>query len=67
MLVLGSDVFEYPYYLKSVEQILEGGGFKTSIREMYEWNETDPQGPALCLRQKRQIRPWHFNCEGCLK
>jgi hypothetical protein len=35
VLILGSDVFEYPYYLKSVEQILEGSGFKTSIREMY--------------------------------
>lgn len=35
VLILGSDVFEYPYYLKSVEQILEGGGFKASIREIY--------------------------------
>src|SRR5690242_6649810 len=24
VLILGSDVFEYPYYLKSVEQMLEG-------------------------------------------
>ena len=36
VLILGSDVYEYPYYLKSVEQILEGSGFKTSIREIYE-------------------------------
>ena len=35
VLILGSDVFEYPYYLKSVEQILEGSGFKTGIREIY--------------------------------
>jgi hypothetical protein len=35
VLILGSDVFEYPYYLKSVEQILEGSGFNASIREIY--------------------------------
>lgn len=35
VLILGSDVFEYPYYLKSVEQILAGSGFDTSIHEMY--------------------------------
>jgi SMI1 / KNR4 family (SUKH-1) len=35
VLILGSDVFKYPYYLKSVEQMLEGGGFDRSIREIY--------------------------------
>jgi hypothetical protein len=35
VLILGSDVYEYPYYLKSVEQILEGGGLNGSIREIY--------------------------------
>jgi len=35
VLVLGSDVFEYPYYLKSVEQILEVKGYNKSIRQIY--------------------------------
>jgi hypothetical protein len=35
VLILGSDVSEYPYYLKSVDQIIAGGGFNASIREMY--------------------------------
>lgn len=36
VLILGSDVFEYPYYLKSVEQILEENSYGRSIRDIYE-------------------------------
>lgn len=35
VLILGSDVFEYPYYLKSVEQILEENNYGSSINEIY--------------------------------
>jgi hypothetical protein len=35
VLILGSDVFEYPYYLKSVAQILEEGKYGESIRDRY--------------------------------
>lgn len=35
ILILGSDVFEYPYYLKSVAQILEEGAFDQSINQIY--------------------------------
>lgn len=35
VLILGSDVFEYPYYLKSVEQILEENKYGESIRDRY--------------------------------
>lgn len=36
VLVLGSDVFEYPYYLRSVEQILEDARrYRDSIRGIY--------------------------------
>jgi hypothetical protein len=35
VLILGSDVFEYPYYLKSVEQILEENNNDKSIRQIY--------------------------------
>lgn len=35
VLILGSDVFEYPYYLKSVEQILEDNNNGKSIRQIY--------------------------------
>ena len=35
VLILGSDVYEYPYYLKSVDQILDGDGLSGSIREIY--------------------------------
>lgn len=33
--MLGSDVFEYPYYLKSVEQILAPSDYNQSINEIY--------------------------------
>lgn len=36
ILVLGSDVFEYPYYLKSVEQILEPPLYDRSINQIYK-------------------------------
>jgi hypothetical protein len=36
VLILGSDVTEYPYYLKSVEQILEENGHSGSINEIYK-------------------------------
>jgi len=36
VLILGSDVFEYPYYLKSVDQILEENSYGRSIRDIYE-------------------------------
>ena len=32
----GSDVFKYPYYLKSVDQILEEDSYGRSIRDIYE-------------------------------
>jgi len=37
VLILGSDVFEYPYYLMSVEQTIEGGrtGESLSIAKVY--------------------------------
>lgn len=36
VLILGSDVNEYPYYLKSVEQIIEEDKYGESIRTRYE-------------------------------
>lgn len=36
VLILGSDVTEYPYYLKSVEQILEGCQHAGSLNEIYK-------------------------------
>lgn len=36
VLILGSDVTEYPYYLKSVEQILDKGNQGDSINEIYK-------------------------------
>jgi hypothetical protein len=41
VLMLGSDVFELPYYLKSVEQILEENSYGRSIRDIYEDNMED--------------------------
>jgi hypothetical protein len=35
VLILGSDVFEHSYYLKSVEQILEKNNHRNSIRGVY--------------------------------
>jgi cell wall assembly regulator SMI1 len=35
VLILGSDVFEYPYYLKSVEQMLTGNPYTQSIKRIY--------------------------------
>ncbi|WNW12581.1 SMI1/KNR4 family protein [Pseudomonas sp. DTU_2021_1001937_2_SI_NGA_ILE_001] len=45
VLILGSDVFEYPYYLSSVAQILEEAGkYKDSIAEIYEaYLDEDPE------------------------
>lgn len=39
VLLLGSDVFEYPYYLKSVEQILQAPVYNYSLSEIYDINE----------------------------
>ncbi|MBC7552965.1 MAG: SMI1/KNR4 family protein [Taibaiella sp.] len=36
LLILGSDVTEYPYYLKSVEQILDENNETDSINEIYK-------------------------------
>ena len=51
VLVLGSDVFEYPYYLSASEQILEDArGYTDSIRGMYgEYLEEYPEtvGPGI--------------------
>jgi hypothetical protein len=49
VLILGSDVFEYPYYLKSVEQILTDNPYTQSIRQIYakyfdEWPELVGKG-----------------------
>jgi hypothetical protein len=35
ILILGSDILEYPYYLKSVEQIIEGIDFDRTINDIY--------------------------------
>nr|WP_295869432.1 SMI1/KNR4 family protein [uncultured Chitinophaga sp.] len=35
VLILGSDVHRYPYYLKSVDQILEDDKYGLSIRDIY--------------------------------
>lgn len=35
VLMLGSDVFQYPYYLRSVEQILKRNKYSSSINEIY--------------------------------
>ncbi|KAF1068435.1 MAG: hypothetical protein GAK45_01364 [Pseudomonas citronellolis] len=35
-LILGSDVFEYPYYLLSVEQMLEERSYAESINDIYD-------------------------------
>lgn len=44
VLMLGSDVGEYPYYLKSVEQIIEEKKYDESIRERYgEYMDEDPE------------------------
>ncbi|WP_295471861.1 SMI1/KNR4 family protein [uncultured Pseudomonas sp.] len=45
VLILGSDVFEYPYYLSSVAQILEEAGkYRDSIAEIYEaYLDEDPE------------------------
>jgi SMI1 / KNR4 family (SUKH-1) len=44
VLMLGSDVFEYPYYLKSVEQILEEDNNGNSINEIYgDYIDDDPE------------------------
>lgn len=38
VLILGSDLTEYPYYLKSVQQILEGTPHGDSINKIYKDN-----------------------------
>ena len=50
VLILGSDVYEYPYYLKSAEQILEDNHYNNSIREIYrEYMDSMPElvGPGI--------------------
>ena len=51
VLMLGSDVFEYPYYLRSVEQIFEDAHADTeSIAQIYEGyldEEPDLIGPGI--------------------
>ena len=51
VLMLGSDVFEYPYYLSSVEQILEEAGqYNDSIADVYgDYIDEDPEllDPAI--------------------
>lgn len=44
VLMLGSDVYEYPYYLSSVQQILEeGDAYTQSIAQIYEdYLDEDP-------------------------
>ncbi|MBV8253561.1 MAG: SMI1/KNR4 family protein [Chitinophaga sp.] len=47
--ILGSDVFEYPYYLKSVEQIIAIPKFDSSIVDIYGDLEEDDElvGPGI--------------------
>ncbi len=45
--ILGSDVFEYPYYLKSVEQIIEVPKFDSSITDNYGEVDEEIVGPGI--------------------
>ncbi|RAJ81914.1 SMI1/KNR4 family protein SUKH-1 [Chitinophaga dinghuensis] len=45
--ILGSDVFEYPYYLKSVEQIIEVPRFDSSIIDIYGETDEELVGPGI--------------------
>lgn len=59
VLVLGSDMFEYPYYLKSVEQILEVNHFTTSIREMYgEYLSESSEIPGKGINPDVNLNHW---------
>lgn len=59
VLILGSDVFEYPYYLKSVGQILEGSGINGSIRKIYaEYIGDDPELVGQGIDPDVNINKW---------
>ncbi|QJB42410.1 SMI1/KNR4 family protein [Chitinophaga oryzae] len=45
VLILGSDVHRYPYYLKSVDQILKKNKYSVSIRDIY--GEDADEAPDL--------------------
>jgi len=59
VLILGSDVSEYPYYLKSVEQIIEGSGINNSIRKIYaEYIDDDPELVGKGIDPDVNINKW---------
>ncbi|PSK91190.1 SMI1/KNR4 family protein [Taibaiella chishuiensis] len=59
VLMLGSDVYEYPYYLKSVAQILEEKSFDRSINEVYgAYLEEMPELIGAGIDPDINIREW---------
>lgn len=66
VLILGSDVFEYPYYLGSVDQILEESDTYTrSIAQIYAGyldEEPDLVGPGIDIGLGMHERLWFSDC-----
>lgn len=59
VLILGSDVTEYPYYLKSVEQILEENNHGNSINEIYkEYKHSFPDLVDAAIDPDTKIDKW---------
>lgn len=59
VLILGSDVTEYPYYLKSVEQILEENSHSGSINEIYkEYRHVFPNLVEPAIDADANIDKW---------
>jgi hypothetical protein len=57
VLILGSDVFEYPYYLKSVEQILEENNEQLSIHDLYD-GDIDDELVGAGINPNLKISRW---------
>ena len=53
-----SDVFEYPYYLKSVEQILEENNHGYSIRQIYDYIGDIPELVGVGIDPDISIDHW---------
>src|SRR6266540_997527 len=53
-----SDVFEYPYYLKSVEQILEENNHGYSIRQIYDYIDDIPELVGVGIDPDISIDHW---------
>jgi len=59
VLILGSDVFEYPYYLKSVKQILEENNLGSSIKDLYgDYVKEAPELVGKGINPKVNIDLW---------